>query len=177
MIGWAVRRLTIWGALGLLIYALVGHRLSPPNPTAPAPAVSPSGSEQTRDAADRQMVNSLVYRPDGRGHVVVDAVVNGSPVRFLIDTGATFVVLTMADAAAAGFTRGDLVFNVRTSTANGVGRAAAVQLREVRVGQFSVYDVPAFVGDNLAVSLLGQSFLTRLDSYEMRDGVLTLNWN
>ena len=34
MIGWAVRRLTIWGALGLLIYALVGHRLSPPNPTA-----------------------------------------------------------------------------------------------------------------------------------------------
>jgi aspartyl protease family protein len=177
MIGWAFRRLAIWSALGLLVYALVGHRLSLPNPTAPPPAASRSLVGETQGAPDRQAVNSLVYRPDRRGHVVLDAVVNGSPVRFLIDTGATFVVLTMADAAAAGFTRSDLVFNVRTSTANGVGRAAAVQLREVRLGQFSVYDVPAFVGDNLAVSLLGQSFLTRLDSYEMRDGVLTLNWN
>jgi aspartyl protease family protein len=177
MIGWAFRRLAIWSALGLLVYALFGHRLSLPNPAAPLPVASRSLAEETRDAPDRQMANSLVYRPDRQGHVVLDAVVNGSPVRFLIDTGATFVVLTMADATAAGFTSGDLVFNVRTSTANGIGRAAAVQLREVRVGQFSVYDVPAFVGDNLAISLLGQSFLTRLDSYEMRDGVLTLNWN
>jgi aspartyl protease family protein len=177
MIGWAFRRLAIWSALGLLIYAAVGHRLSLPNPAAPAPEASRPLAGEARDAADRRMVNSLVYRPDRQGHVVLDAVVNGSPVRFLIDTGATFVVLTMEDAAAAGFARGDLVFNVKTSTANGVGRAAAVQLREVRLGQFSVYDVPAFVGDNLAVSLLGQSFLTRLDSYEMRDGALTLNWN
>ena len=176
MIGWALRRLAIWSALGLLIYALVGHRLSLPDQAAPAPEASLLLAGEARDAPDRQMVNSLVYRPDRQGHVVLDAVVNGSPVRFLIDTGATFVVLTMADAAVAGFTRGDLVFNVRTSTANGVGRAAAVQLRELRVGQFSVYDVPAFVGDNLAVSLLGMSFLKRVKSWEMRDGVLTLNW-
>jgi aspartyl protease family protein len=69
------------------------------------------------------------------------------------------------------------VFNVRTSTANGIGRAASVKLREIRLGQFSAYDVPAVVMENLGTSLLGQSFLKRLDSYEMRDGLLTLNWN
>ena len=56
-------------------------------------------------------------------------------------------------------------------------RGAAVKLRELRIGQFSVTDVPAVVHENLHVSLLGQTFLKRLDSYEMRDGVLTLNWN
>ena len=174
MIGWAVRQLVIWGALGVLVYAFVGHRLSLPSNTPAATASAPRGVE---GAPNRQAPNSEVYRPDRRGHVVLDAVVNGSPVRFLVDTGATVVALTPGDAAAVGFSRGDLVFNVRTSTANGVGRAAAVKLRELRIGQFSAYDVPAVVMENLGTSLLGQSFLSRLDSYEMRDGVLTLYWN
>lgn len=177
MIGWALRQLVIWGGVAMLFYVFVGDRLSHlVNPAAPVTLGSAPG--QARGAtADRQTPNSLVYRPNRQGHVVLDAAVNGSPVRFLVDTGATFVVLTMADATAAGFSRSSLVFNVRTSTANGEGRAASVKLREIRLGQFSAYDVPAFVGENLSVSLLGQSFLTRLDSYEMRDGVLTLNWN
>src|ERR1019366_8256282 len=107
---------------------------------------------------------------------VLDGVVNGAPVRFLVDTGATFVALSLGDAAAAGFGRGDLVFRGTASTANGLARAAPVRLRELRIGQFAVDDVPAVVMDNLGISLLGQSFLNRLDSYEMRDGVLSLNW-
>ena len=51
-----------------------------------------------------------------------------------------------------------------------------LRLRELRIGQLVIYDVDAMVGENLNVSLLGQSFLTRLDSYEMRDGVLTLSY-
>ena len=176
MIGWALRQLVIWGGVAVLFYVFVGDRLSHlVNPAVPETSGSAAG--QARGATDRQTPNSLVYRPNRQGHVVLDAAVNGSPVHFLVDTGATFVVLTISDATAAGFSRGNLVFNVRTSTANGEGRAASVKLREIRLGQFSAYDVPAFVGENLSVSLLGQSFLTRLDSYEMRDGVLTLNWN
>ena len=110
-------------------------------------------------------------------HVVLDGNVNGSPVRFLVDTGATMVVLTMRDAAAAGLTRSDLVFSMRTSTANGVARAAPVRLRDVRIGQFVLSDVQAMVIENLGVSLLGRSFLQRLDGYEMHDGVLTITWN
>jgi aspartyl protease family protein len=172
MIGWALRQLMIWGAVAVLFYVFVGDRLSlllNPAPTASGAASGPVRAAQTP--------NSLIYRPNGQGHVVLDAVVNGSSVRFLVDTGATFVALTRGDAAAAGFGPGNLVFNVRTATANGVGRGASVKLREIRIGQFSAYDVPAVVMENLGTSLLGQSFLTRLDSYEMRDGVLTLNWN
>jgi aspartyl protease family protein len=173
MIGWALRQLVIWGAVAVLFYVFVGDRLSlllnPALPVASAPA-----SGQARAA---QAPNSLTYRPNRQGHVVLDAAVNGSSVHFLVDTGATLVALTPGDAAAAGYSPGNLVFNVRTATANGVGRAASVKLREIRIGQFSAYDVPAVVMENLGTSLLGQSFLTRLDSYEMRDGVLTLNWN
>jgi aspartyl protease family protein len=177
MIGWALRQLVIWGAVAVLFYVFVGDRLSlslnPASPMASGAASAPA-SGQARAA---QAPNSLIYRPNRQGHVVLDAVVNGSAVHFLVDTGATLVALTPGDAAAAGFSRSNLVFNVRTATANGVGRAASVKLREIRIGQFSAYDVPAVVMENLGTSLLGQSFLTRLDSYEMRDGALTLNWN
>ena len=53
---------------------------------------------------------------------------------------------------------------------------APVTLREIRIGQLSIYDVPASVLENLNISLLGMSFLTRLQSYEMRDGKLTISW-
>ena len=49
-------------------------------------------------------------------------------------------------------------------------------LREIRVGQLVIRDVDAVVMQNLGTSLLGQSFLKRLESYQMKDGVLTLAW-
>ena len=172
-LGWALKQLAIWGGLTFAVYAAIGNRawFDPPQPAAPvrqpAAAAAPS-----RGAG----LNSIVYHADKRGHVYLDAVVNGAPVRFVVDTGATFVALTSRDAAAAGITRGDLASTVALSTANGVVHAGRTSLRELRVGQLAVSDVPAVVQDNLGMSLLGQSFLTRLDGYEMRDGVLTLNY-
>ena len=175
MIGWAFRQLAIWGALGLLIYAFVGSRMMPLNDAAaPAAASSPAPATATRPRA--AMPNSLVFHADKTGHVLLDGVVNGAPVRFLVDTGATAVALTMRDAEAAGISRSGLNFNLRTVTANGTARAAQVELREVRIGQLEVNNVRATVHENLSISLLGQSFLTRLDSYEMHNGVLTLNY-
>jgi aspartyl protease family protein len=172
MIGWAVRQLAIWGGLALLLFA-VGHRLTVQQ-GAPIPA--PTASQPSAGSAPGAVPNSLVFHANSQGHVVLDGAVNGTAVQFLVDTGATMVVLTLRDAAAAGFGSNDLNFSMKTSTANGVARAAPVRLRELRVGQLSLYDVPAAVAENLGISLLGQSFLTRLDSYEMRDGVLTLNY-
>jgi aspartyl protease family protein len=120
--------------------------------------------------------NSLVYSANAQGHVVLDAAVNGAPMRLLVDTGASLVTLTPADARAAGIAASELVFNHRASTANGFARMAQVRLREVRIGQLSIYDVPAAVLENLNISLLGMSFLGRLQSYEMRDGKLTISW-
>jgi aspartyl protease family protein len=171
MIGWAVRQLAIWGGVALLLFT-VGNRLVPPTATALAPAASTPAPQPARGAVP----NALVIRANPQGHVLVDAYVNGAPVRFLVDTGATMVVLTLKDAASAGFDRNDLDFSMRTSTANGVARAAPVRLRELRIDQLLVGDLTAAVAENLNISLLGQSFLTRLGGYEMRDGVLTLNY-
>ena len=178
MIGWAIRQAMIWGGFAVLAYAVVGYRLFAPSDTAtpagPAASVSTPGTVSTSRAAGP---NALTFRANREGHVELDAAVNGAPVHFLVDTGATMVVLSMRDAAAAGISRSSLDFSVRTQTANGIGRAAPVTLRELRVGQFSAIDVPAAVVENLRISLLGQAFLKRLDSYEMRDGALTLYWN
>ena len=94
----------------------------------------------------------------------------------LVDTGASFVSLTREDARAAGIAPGELIYSHRVSTANGAARMARVMLREIRIGQLSIYDVPAAVLENLNSSLLGMSFLTRLQGYEMRDGKLTISW-
>jgi aspartyl protease family protein len=120
--------------------------------------------------------NSLVYTANQQGHVILDAAVNGAAVRLLVDTGASLVVLTPQDARAAGITPSELVYSHHVSTANGAARMAPVTLREIRIGQLSIYDVPAAVLENLNISLLGMSFLTRLQGYEMRDGRLTISW-
>ena len=170
-LGWAFRQLAIWGVLGLLLYLAVGQRgLWLDGNTAAAKIVTPGESAATTG-------NTLSYHADKRGHFWVDSVVNGAPVRFMVDTGASAVVLTMSDAAAAGFGRGNLAFNITMSTANGRARAAPVKLREVRIGQLALDDVPAMVAENLNTSLLGMTFLKRLDGFEIRDGVLTINWN
>jgi aspartyl protease family protein len=181
-LGWALRQLAIWGGLTLLLYAVVGNRtwFEPAQRAQPvqsaavqSPAAQPAPVSQTSQVP----TNTLTYRADQRGHVTLEAVVNGAPTRFLVDTGASFVALTPGDAAAAGLGRSSLAFSASVSTANGVARAAPVKLREVRIGQLALPDVQAMVIENLNVSLLGQSFLKRLDSYEMRDSVLTITWN
>jgi clan AA aspartic protease (TIGR02281 family) len=111
------------------------------------------------------------------GHFVVEAVVNGAPVTFLVDTGASNVVLTMEDAERLGFRPESLRFTERFASANGEVRAAPVVLRELRIGQFSVFDMPASVNEApLRVSLLGMSFLRRLHGYGVEDGRLILRW-
>ena len=120
--------------------------------------------------------NTIVYTANERGHVVLDAAVNGAPVLMLVDTGASLVTLTPADARSAGINPARLAFSGHVNTANGTARMAPVTLREIRIDQLSLYDVPAAVLEHLNVSLLGMSFLSRLQGYEMRDGKLTITW-
>jgi aspartyl protease family protein len=104
-------------------------------------------------------------------------VVNGVPINFMVDTGASHVVLTIPDARRIGFTANDLEFTQEFQSANGTVRAAPVKLRELRIGQFSLYGLEASVnGGPLPISLLGMSFLQRLRSYEVADGRLILRW-
>lgn len=101
---------------------------------------------------------------DSRGHFVTTGMVNGTSLRFLVDTGATSIVLSSADARRIGinYLAGTRSF---TQTANGTVQVYNVKLDSVRVGDITVNNVDASVieGDKLPIALLGMSFLNRME--------------
>ena len=106
----------------------------------------------------------------------VDADVNRRSANFLVDTGASYVALRETDARDAGIytTWTDYTYPVRT--ANGETKAAFVTLDEMEINGIRVEGVKAFIlpDDQLAINLLGMSFLSRLESVEARAGELVL---
>lgn len=119
----------------------------------------------------------IAVRAGANGHFFIDAAVNGKPVRFLVDTGASDIVLSPDDARRVGLDPGGLSYTRVYSTANGTVRGAPVTLRSLAVGPLRITDMPASVnGAPMNGSLLGQSFLRRLKGYSVRDGVLTLDY-
>jgi aspartyl protease family protein len=106
---------------------------------------------------------AVTLNADTRGHFVVEGQINGGAVRFIVDTGATLVSLSSADAQRLGidYRRGVASF---MGTASGVVAAWQVKLDTVRVGDITLNNVDAAVIDNPAMpALLGMSFLNRMD--------------
>jgi aspartyl protease family protein len=153
---------------GLAVVFLVDREGT--SPTVPA---APQAAAARAPAA----VSELVLQAGPHGHFMVEATVNGTPITFLVDTGASSIYLTPDDAARLGWTPPRLTYSERYSTASGVVHAAPVTLRSLRVGQLELYDLPASVGQQpSSVSLLGMSFLKRFASYEVRGDRLILSW-
>jgi len=111
------------------------------------------------------------------GHFWLEAEVNGIDIPFIVDTGASAVVLTEGDAARIGLHVNEQDFTLRFQTANGEIAAAPVRLDRVRIGDLIVDDVEAaVVNAPLETSLLGMTFLDRLVGYQVEDGRLLLRW-
>jgi aspartyl protease family protein len=109
------------------------------------------------------------------GHYYLIAEVEGEPVRFLIDTGATDVVLTRVDAERVGIDTADLLFSGRAGTANGEVRTAPVWLGSFRIGPIGDRDVRAHVNEGqMSTSLLGMSYLRRYGRIEIAGNRLIL---
>ncbi len=109
------------------------------------------------------------------GHFWVEARVDGTPIRFLVDTGASNIVLSPEDARRIGFDPAGLRFTGFAETANGTVRTAAVRLGSIEIGPIRFDDLGASVNQaEMRGSLLGMSFLERLSSFEIRDGALIL---
>jgi aspartyl protease family protein len=106
----------------------------------------------------------------GGGSFVVDAKANGHSARFVLDTGASVVVLTSETAARIGIDTKRLSFDQPVRTANGSTRAAAITLDTLAVGPIVERRVPALVArpGTLFQNLLGMTFLERLAAYEVR---------
>jgi aspartyl protease family protein len=140
-----------------------------------------------RDIGDRVMAelvpgraatrNGAVEISRGRGgEFQIAALVNGATVPMVLDTGASAVVLTQEAAKAAGLPLAMLSYDVNVETANGRARAASVTLDRVTVGSIVERAVPALIAQpgQLKTSLLGMSFLTRLERWEVRGERLVL---
>lgn len=109
------------------------------------------------------------------GHYYATLEVNGVPVRFVVDTGATDVVLAQADARRVGFDPATLNYSGRARTANGVVETARVTLDEIAFGAFADRGVEAWVtGGELDISLLGMSYLGRFERIAIERGELVL---
>lgn len=109
------------------------------------------------------------------GHYWANADVDGSAVRFLVDTGATAVALTANDAKRLGLDLTKLTYGVPVTTADGKTMAAQVKLRSVTIAGARVENVDALVlQSGLETSLLGMSYLGRLSSFEATRTALIL---
>lgn len=109
------------------------------------------------------------------GHYRTRLPVNGTSITFMIDTGATSIVLAPHDAYLIGIDVAALTFDQETETANGIGRAAVVRLDSLQIGELALEDLPARVNAaHMSDSLLGMEFLKRLNSWRVENGVLML---
>jgi aspartyl protease family protein len=126
-------------------------------------------------AAQRDARTVEIVRGRG-GDFQVAAKVNGTRVAMALDTGASAVVLTHDAAKAAGLPLEMLDYTVAVDTANGRARAASVMLESLAVGDIVEHRVPALIAQSgqLRVSLLGMSFLNRLDGWEVRGDKLVM---
>ena len=111
----------------------------------------------------------MAVRADDR-HFHVDAMVNGRPVSFLVDTGASVIAIDRDVARGIGIDPDRLRYSSRIRTANGIAQAADVTLDSVRIGGIERRNVRAVVteGSGIGTSLLGMSFLGSLGSFEFR---------
>jgi aspartyl protease family protein len=111
--------------------------------------------------------------PDG--HFRIQALVNGSRVTFMLDTGATDIVLAPDDARRIGYDPATLNFDQLAQTANGMVRGASVELQNLSIGPIGFDNLRATVnGAEMSDSLLGMEFLNRLNGWRVENGVLTL---
>jgi aspartyl protease family protein len=165
----ALEALMFWAVVGLVLAVAYAYRV------------------ELAEAGDRVLAELLpgraatlgrnveIVRSSG-GDFSVLVNINGAKVTMVLDTGATSVVLTPEAAKAAGLPLDMLNYSVNVDTANGRTRAAPVTLDRLAVGSLTERAVPALIAPagQLKSSLLGMSFLNRLESWEVRGDKLRL---
>jgi aspartyl protease family protein len=157
-----------WAGVGLIAFAFLAPTLRPAPPTAAKPdkpavqsatAPVPAAAPVSVNLARRELVRAA------DGHFYADAMVNGAQVHFLIDTGASMVALTAADAQRAG-----IALPAERVIARGAGgtiEVAPIVIERIAIGPLEARGVAGAVARELPISLLGQSFLERVGRVEI----------
>lgn len=133
----------------------------------PAPAIA-------KHAPGRNAYGDTELHRDAGGQFHLDARVNGEDARFLVDTGADMVALTIEDAQRMGIDADPAEFQPIARTASGVGYGLPVRIDRIEVGGREIADVDAVVMDGLTTNLLGQSVLRRLGSVSLQGDTMVI---
>ena len=125
----------------------------------------------------QQSPGSVSFPVSSDGHYHIIAKVNGIPITFLADTGASNIVLSPADARKIGMNPATLTFDRVYQTANGEVRGSSFRIADLQIGKMHMENVAASVNEvHMANSLLGMSFFDRLAGYDVKRDILTLHW-
>ncbi|WP_332811551.1 retropepsin-like aspartic protease family protein [Sphingomonas sp.] len=166
-------QVSLLGVLAVGAAILVGAELLTRQPLAPPPLPS---AEQAPAAAPEQIGNGEARYEIKRAadnHFYAEAQVNGALIRFLVDTGASSVVLTRDDALRAGIAAGE--FSAEAIGAGGRVRLMPIAIDRLALGPLEATDVPAMVAEGgLTVSLLGQSYLAKTGSVSIQGDLMVL---
>lgn len=165
-----LRNIVAWAGIGIVLIAGYAFREElRPVWTRIAGELNPSRPQVS--GAD------VVLRRGVDGHFHARTLVNGTALELMVDTGATRVSLTRAEAEAAGIDIGALKFVIPVQTANGEVLMAGTTLDTVEIEGLRVNGVKAFVapGGGLSGGVLGMSFLEALSGYSVRADTLTLS--
>ncbi len=152
--------------------AWLSQRLDAPEPTpAKVQTIRP-----TPPQAEALPQNAATIRRESDGHFWTRADVEGSSLKFLVDTGASVVALTQRDAKRLRIDLDELVYDNRVSTAGGDVMSASIRLAFIRIGNVRLEGVDAIIieDDVLENSLLGMSFLGELYSYEFKGNTMII---
>lgn len=171
------RLIAIVLAFGALAAAVPGLLLTTDtSPKRPAKTASSSPKAAQVESVAVNSSGSVRLKADARGHYVAEFRMNGRPVKALVDTGASMVAINKSTARRLGINVSPADFIYEVNTANGKAKVAAAMIREIEIGRVRVRDVEAAVLDDNALdgTLLGMTFLKRLESFSVTDGDLIL---
>lgn len=118
---------------------------------------------------------NIAIRAGENGHFYVEALVNGVAVNFMIDTGASDLLLSKEDAIRAGIPMHSLSFTRIYNTANGTTTGAGVTINSIKIGNFTLNNFPASVnGGKMDNSLLGMSALRKLGGFRVEGNTMII---
>lgn len=156
------RALLVWGALAVVLIAVYSYRTD----------IERTGRTVLSSVVPGLAIpiqEGVTISRSADGHFRIKGAINGTPVTFLLDTGASLILLTAEDASRAGIAAAGTDFSLPVSTANGITHVAPVSLDLVTVGSVEETHVAAAVAPagSVPTSLLGMSFLSRLYRFEI----------
>jgi aspartyl protease family protein len=164
-----IRLVMVIAFIGLVVGALMPTGQS----RSPAATAAPSAPTLIAEPKPRQAAAAAVSGPwttlvrQANGHFYARALVNGQSIDFIVDTGATAVALTEADARRVGIAVDPANYAVIGSGASGAVRGQPVVLDSVSLDGKRVEQVEGAVLEGSEISLLGQSFLARMGNIEI----------